>query len=147
MGDFYFSHSLQESPIRLNLSSVKNIWMESGETQKNKKVLFSLCYLASSLFRNLHSVWNVPPSSKLLHFFFQFPPHLPTSTHWQTLAFFSPQAPPLTLTGSSIPSSPPLHPFFPFSSPLRFPFLSLHYGLLTSTSTPTKELLCPSYTN
>lgn len=91
-GLLFFSLSLT---LYRNLQSAwtyqawKNIWMESWETQKNKKVLFTLCYLESSLFRNLHSVWNVPPSSKLLHFFFSVstsPPHKSSLTN---ACFFS----------------------------------------------------------
>lgn len=130
-GDFYFSHSHSLSTGISNQAELikreKTFWMESWETQKNKKVLFSLCYLESSLFRNLHSVWNIPPSSKLLYFFFQFPPHLPTSSHWLKLAFFSPTSTASHshwLLYSLIPTTAPLLSFL-LPSQISFSFSSL----------------------
>lgn len=136
------THSLQESPIRLNLSSVKNHVKERlTETEENKKVL------------SLFPTWKAHYSSSFPHlksdpllyltslFFFLVPaspPHKPTLYEWLASLSSTPAPPPFShwLFHSLNPTTPPS---FPFSSPLLFLSVSLHCWLFTPASWKPKS--------
>lgn len=146
---FLLTHSQQESPIRLNSSSVKNR-LKGGlrGTEGDKKVisLFAASrahYSSSSPLSEMHH--HPPPLNYFTFLVPASPPHKPTLCDWLTLGFSSTIAPPPFsnwLFYSLIPAT--ATPSFPFllPSPLSSP-LSPHCWLLALTSSQPKSSSCP----
>lgn len=146
---FLLTHSQQESPIRLNSSSVKNR-LKGGlrGTEGDKKVLSLFPasrahYSSSSPLSEMHH--HPPPLNYFTFLVPASPPHKPTLCDWLTLGFSSTIAPPPFshwLFYSLIPAT--ATPSFPFllPSPLSSP-LSPHCWLLALTSSQPKSSSCP----